>query len=99
MGTVTSSPAGISCGTGGTACVQSYDSGTQVTLTAAAATGYVFTGWSGACSGTGACSVTLSSSKTVTPSFTALTQTCSQLDAFNSSLADVYYYFQACVNQ
>jgi hypothetical protein len=48
-GRVTSAPAGIDCGT---ACSASYDASTLVTLTAASGAGYVFDGWSGACSGT-----------------------------------------------
>lgn len=43
-GTVSSSPAGINCG--GT-CSGSYATGTAVTLTATAASGSVFSGWSG----------------------------------------------------
>jgi trimeric autotransporter adhesin len=67
-GTVTSSPAGIACpGT----CSASFTSGTAVTLTAAAAMGYKFTGWSGACSGTGACVVTMNSAENVTAIFTS----------------------------
>src|SRR5205823_4903352 len=62
-GTVTSTPAGITCGT---SCAGSYASGTAVTLTAAPAAGSVFTGWSGGCTGTGSCMVTLTSATTVT---------------------------------
>lgn len=69
-GTVTSAPAGISCGA---TCMFNFDSGATVTLTPAAATGSTFTGWGGACSGTGACSVSMTAVKTVTASFT-LTQ-------------------------
>ena len=43
-GTVTSSPSGISCPSG---CNASYDTGTEVTLTAAPASGSTFAGWSG----------------------------------------------------
>ncbi len=43
-GTVTSSPAGISCGTD---CSQNYNPGTVVSLTATAAAGSVFASWSG----------------------------------------------------
>ena len=65
-GTVTSSPAGISCGAD---CSQAYASSTVVALTAAASTGSTFTGWSGACTGTGPCSVTMSAAKTATANF------------------------------
>jgi phospholipase C len=72
-GTVTSTPAGINCpGT----CTASFATNTQVTLTATAATGYSFAGWSGGgCSGTGNCSVTLTSAMTVTPTFNAASTT------------------------
>src|SRR5439155_21371057 len=52
-GTVTSAPAGITCGV---TCSASFASGTAVTLTAAPAAGSTFSGWSGGgCSGTGPC--------------------------------------------
>jgi len=66
-GTVTSSPAGINCGTD---CTELYNSGTVVTLTATPATGSTFTGWSGACTGIGACAVTMNAAKSVTATFT-----------------------------
>jgi hypothetical protein len=67
-GTVTSAPAGISCGTD---CAESYPSGTAVTLTAAPGAGSTFGGWSGGgCGGTGGCTVTLTASTTVTATFT-----------------------------
>ncbi|MEI6206552.1 MAG: VCBS repeat-containing protein [Desulfuromonadales bacterium] len=66
-GTVTSSPAGISCGA---TCSANYASGTSVTLTAAPASGSTFGGWSGACSGSGTCTVAMSSAKSVTATFT-----------------------------
>jgi hypothetical protein len=66
-GTVTSSPAGINCGSD---CTESYGPGSVVTLTAAAAGGSTFTGWSGGgCSGTGNCVVVMASSTTVTANF------------------------------
>src|SRR3989344_748330 len=49
-GTGTVSGSGIFCGS---TCSMSANSGTSVTLTAASASGSVFPGWTGACSGTG----------------------------------------------
>jgi uncharacterized repeat protein (TIGR02543 family) len=49
-----------------------YNSGTAVTVTKTVKTGYKFTGWSGACSGTGACKVTMSAPESVTANFNAL---------------------------
>jgi uncharacterized repeat protein (TIGR02543 family) len=66
-GTVASSPAGITCGSD---CSEPYLSGTPVTLSATPATGYYFSGWSGACAGTGACTVTMTAAKSVTTTFT-----------------------------
>ncbi len=65
-GTVTSSPAGINCGAD---CSQSYDEGTPVTLSAQAAAGWSFSGWSGDCSGQ-SCSLTMNADKSVTATFT-----------------------------
>jgi hypothetical protein len=65
-GTVTSAPAGISCGTD---CGEAYASGTVVTLTATPAAGSAFTGWSGACTGTGTCTVTMTAAASVTATF------------------------------
>ena len=61
-GTVTSSPAGIICGT---TCAAGFPPGTSVTLTAVAAVGSVFAGWSGACTGaTTSCVVTAAAAST-----------------------------------
>jgi len=68
-GTVTSTPVGIDCGTD---CDQEYLSLTKVTLTAGAATGSTFTGWSGAeCSGPGPCVVSIDRARSVTADLTA----------------------------
>lgn len=66
-GTVTSAPAGISCpGT----CQAAYLEGDLVLLTARAAAGSTFTGWSGGgCSGTGPCQVTMNADTDVTATF------------------------------
>ena len=65
-GTISSSQSNIDCQT---ACSSSYRSGTEVTLTATPQSGYVFAGWSGACSGTGSCVVTMSMAENVTATF------------------------------
>src|SRR5687767_6119896 len=70
-GTVTSSPSGINCGS---TCSRSFSTGTNVTLTAAPASGSVFGGWSGGgCSGTGPCTVQLNGGTTVTATFNQAT--------------------------
>ncbi len=66
-GTVSSAPAGISCGTD---CTEPYATNTSVTLTAAPASGSKFTSWSGACTGTATtCTVSMSAAKSVTATF------------------------------
>lgn len=68
-GSVSSNPAGISCGS---TCTADFDSGTMVTLTAAPGATSTFAGWSGACSGTGACVVTMTAAQLVTATFEAV---------------------------
>jgi len=65
-GGVTSSPAGIDCGT---TCTATFDATTVVTLTATPAAGSRFAGWSGACTGTAGCAVTMSDAAAVTATF------------------------------
>ncbi len=73
-GTVTSAPSGINC-SGTTGCSSNFNQGATVTLSAVAAAGYSFSGWSGGCTGTvGSCSLTMSSAQSVRASF-ALTGT------------------------
>jgi hypothetical protein len=65
-GSVTSTPAGIDCGS---VCRGSFDHGTTVSLTPVPAAGMEFTGWSGACSGTGTCSFVIEADRSVVASF------------------------------
>jgi hypothetical protein len=68
-GGVTSIPGGVDCGG---SCSAQFASGTFVTLTASAAVGSVFVGWSGeGCSGTGTCAVTMIQARNVSATFTA----------------------------
>ena len=56
----------IDCGSD---CEETVPHGKVVTLAASAAAGSAFTGWSGACAGTGACVVTMDGAKSVTATF------------------------------
>lgn len=69
-GTVLSVPAGISCSPN---CAANFFPGTPVTLAPAPAVGSVFTGWGGACSGTGSCQLVAGAALEVTASFTNTT--------------------------
>ena len=70
-GTVTSTDGNINCGS---VCSYSYLSGTKVTLNANPSSGWAFTGWSGACTGTGACMVTMTQAQSVSATFVQLFQ-------------------------
>jgi uncharacterized repeat protein (TIGR03803 family) len=90
-GTVSGTPAGISCPG---VCRYASQAGDAVTLTATVGSKSKFTGWSGACSGTSTCSVTLSgtSTSTVTATFTStLLPTTTTLTSSTSSS----YYAQS----
>jgi subtilisin family serine protease len=65
-GSVTSSPAGIDCGS---TCSASFATGTGVTLAASPSAGSTFVGWSGACAGVGPCVVTMSAARSVNATF------------------------------
>jgi concanavalin A-like lectin/glucanase superfamily protein/List-Bact-rpt repeat protein len=69
-GAVSSDFSGIACGA---SCSQLYPSGTTVTLTATAAGGAAFKGWSGAgCSGSGSCTVAMTAPRAVQAIFSAV---------------------------
>ena len=65
-GRVTSNPPGVDCSDD---CETFFPSQTNVRLTATPDAGATFTGWSGACTGTGLCQVVMSLSKQVTATF------------------------------
>ena len=68
-GTVTSSPAGLTCSSG--TCTADFASGSLVTLTAEPGSGATWSGWAGACAGSSlTCNVTLTSDQSVTGTFT-----------------------------
>jgi hypothetical protein len=67
-GSVTSSPSGIICAP---TCTASFPSGSLVTLTASGVSGSMFSGWSGACSGTAPCAITGNVPISVTATFAA----------------------------
>jgi uncharacterized repeat protein (TIGR02543 family) len=80
-GIVTSSPAGINCGT---SCVANFTSGRTVTLTAAPATGSTFLGWVGCTPVTAnpkRCTVAMSAARIVIARFNASTPTAVSLDS------------------
>ena len=66
-GTVTSSPAGINCGS---TCTATYANGTTVTLTASPTSRSRFSGWSGDCTGRSTCVLTMTANHAVTATFT-----------------------------
>jgi hypothetical protein len=65
-GTIVSEPSGINCGND---CTEEFNAGTEVTLTALIGENSIFTGWSGACTGTGACTVIMDELKNVIAGF------------------------------
>ncbi len=66
LGTVTA--LNINCGLD---CAEKYNAGTSVTLTATAASGYTFTGWSGECTGM-TCTVAMTKDRVVTANFAVI---------------------------
>ena len=82
-GTVSSTPAGITCGLD---CAEAYLVGTSVTLSAAAASGSRFDGWSGTCTGTNAsCTLVGNAPVTTTATFSLEPYTVTVNTAGNGS--------------
>jgi len=82
-GTISSSPAGISCGS---SCSNSFVQNSSVILTANADSNAMFSGWSGGgCSGTGTCTVSLTTDTTVSASFVPATTTTVLSQSFDAS--------------
>ncbi len=74
LGTVTSAPAGITCGPACPSANASFGDGSSVTLTAVAQPLNRFVGWGGACAAAGTaptCTVTMSAAQNVTVTFSA----------------------------
>ena len=66
--------------------IHGYPDGTIVTVTAEPATGYVFSSWSGDCSGSGTCQVTMSEDRSVTANFVLEEYTLTILTSGNGSV-------------
>ena len=101
-GTVTSTPGGISCGS---ICSGSFMTDSSVTLDTSPDMYALFTGWSGACSGTGICTVIMNGEKNVTAAFTieasqiSGTFYLSPQEAYNNSLTgDTIYAWDTTFN-
>ena len=90
-GTVTSTPAGIDCGS---MCSTQVPLGTQLTLAATPMADETFVGWSGGtCSGTDPCMVTVDADTTVTASFQ-----CSSMATIDFTGAIVTFTIPSCAN-
>ncbi len=87
LGTLTSNPTGIDCGSD---CTEVFPENLAVTLTAAATTNYFFTGWSGDCTGTGDCGLVMSSDKSANATF-VIASTLQVVIAGTGTVTDTTY--------
>lgn len=82
QGYVSSYPSGILCGA---ACTETYDAGTEITLTAKPSEGHAFVGWEGACTGTqNTCTLVLSEARSATAKFSGQAATEHELRVYRS---------------
>jgi len=89
-GTVTSNPVAIACSTN---CSVEFDAGTAVTLSVDPADFWLFSGWSGACSGTGDCALIMNNDKSLTATFefnTAHKSRIGDIASYHSTLQASY---------
>lgn len=70
QGTVFSSDGKLNCNYNAGSCTATYSPGTVVTLYASNASGWTFTGWGGACSGTNSCNIVMNSNQYAYAQFT-----------------------------
>jgi len=93
LGTITSIPAGINCGSD---CNETYVAGTDITLTATPDTGTVFEGFSGGCAGIAlTCTMTADQDVTVTSLFNILTASAAGNQLGFNGVDDVAVFDQA----
>lgn len=86
-GRVTSNIGGIDCNAD---CQTAFNNNTQVVLTAVADSGFLFQGWTGACSGTSTCNLTMSAQRTVGAVFVEQSATQEyQLDVSTTGMGTV----------
>ncbi len=81
-GVVTSSPAGIDCGA---TCSNGFETRKTVTLHAEPSAGATFTGWTGACSGSGPCQIRLTDAAEVAATFESSAETPGTQDQGSST--------------
>jgi prepilin-type N-terminal cleavage/methylation domain-containing protein len=87
-GTVTSNPAGVSCGA---TCNPLFNYNTSVVLSASASSGSTFSGWSGeGCSGTSTCTVSMTQARDITATFAV---------ACSGTLSNGYCWYMAAQGQ
>jgi len=91
-GTVVSNPSAINCPP---TCSATFKPGSQVALTATPDTGFTFTAWSGACTGTGSCNVNPDNGASVTATFGASLQSVNHIVFMVQENRGLDHYFGA----